>query len=81
LTPRCGLDVQNPTQELKSVKGPGNTFHINPKWERTLPFFGIFSQDIYRVPPSNPNIKVATAGCQISTLIFGFGGEDSINIL
>jgi hypothetical protein len=23
---RCGLEVQKPTQALKSVKGPGNTF-------------------------------------------------------
>jgi hypothetical protein len=27
----CGLEVQNPTQALKSVKGPGNTFDINAK--------------------------------------------------
>jgi hypothetical protein len=44
--PSCGLDVQNPTHSLKSVKDPGNTFELNPKWERTLPsfdnFYGIF---------------------------------------
>jgi hypothetical protein len=35
-----------PTHALKSVKGPGNTFELKPKWERTLPsfdnFYGIF---------------------------------------
>jgi hypothetical protein len=41
-----------------SVKGPGNTFDLNPKWERTLPTFGNFSYDINSVPPLNPNIKV-----------------------
>jgi hypothetical protein len=25
-TPCCGLEVQKPTQALKSVKGPGNIF-------------------------------------------------------
>jgi hypothetical protein len=30
------LEVQKPTQALKSVKGPGNTFDINHKWSRTL---------------------------------------------
>jgi hypothetical protein len=37
LTPCCGLEVQKPTQTLKSVKGPGNTFYLNPKWSRTAP--------------------------------------------
>jgi hypothetical protein len=37
LTPCCGLEMQKPTQALKSVKGLGNTFDINPKWARTLP--------------------------------------------
>jgi hypothetical protein len=63
LTPCCGLEVQKPTQALKSVKGPGNTFDINPKWSRTLPFLIYFSWDIYRDPPS---IKKN----QISKLIF-----------
>jgi hypothetical protein len=26
LTPYCGLEVQKPTQALKSIKGPSNTF-------------------------------------------------------
>jgi hypothetical protein len=34
------LEVQNITQELKSVKGPGNTFDLNPKWAITLLFVG-----------------------------------------
>jgi hypothetical protein len=41
---------------LKSVKNPGNTFNLNPKWKRTLPSFGNFSWDMHRVSP-NPNIK------------------------
>jgi hypothetical protein len=36
LTLYCGLEVQKPTQALKSVKGPANTFDFNPKWSRTL---------------------------------------------
>jgi hypothetical protein len=39
-----------PTQALKTVKDPDNTFDLNPKWERTLPTFGNFSYDINRVP-------------------------------
>jgi hypothetical protein len=31
LTPCCGLAVENPTQALMLVKGPGNTFDLNPK--------------------------------------------------
>jgi hypothetical protein len=57
LTPYCGLEVQKSTQALQSVKGLGYTFELNPKWERTMPSFDIFSWIIYRVPP-NPNIKV-----------------------
>jgi hypothetical protein len=63
LTPCCGLEVQKPTQTLKSVKGPGNTFDINPKWARTLPSLTYFSWDIYRDHPSTKQI-------QISKLIF-----------
>jgi hypothetical protein len=51
LTPCCGLEVQKPTQALKSVKDPGNTFDLNPKWSRTLPSLIYFSWDIYRDPP------------------------------
>jgi hypothetical protein len=36
------LEVQKPTQALTSVKGPGNTFELNPKWARTLPFWELF---------------------------------------
>jgi hypothetical protein len=35
LTLCCGLEVQIPTQALRSFKG--NTFDLNPKWSRTLP--------------------------------------------
>jgi hypothetical protein len=63
LTPYCGLEVQKPTQALKPVKGPGNTFDLNSKWSRTLPSLIYFSWDIYRDPLS---IKKN----QISMLIF-----------
>jgi hypothetical protein len=46
--PCCGLEVQKPTQELKSVKDPGNTFDLIPKWSRTLPSLIYFSWDINR---------------------------------
>jgi hypothetical protein len=42
------FEVQKPTQTLKSVKGPGNTFELIPKWSRTLPSLIYFSWDIYR---------------------------------
>ena len=51
LTPCCGLEVQKPTQPLKSVKGPGITFDLIPKCERTLSPVGNFSWDMYRVRP------------------------------
>jgi hypothetical protein len=50
LTPYCGLEVQKPTQALKSVKDPGNTVDINHKWSRTLPSLIYFAWDIYRAP-------------------------------
>jgi hypothetical protein len=61
LTPYCGLKVQKPTQALKPVKGPGNTFDINYKWSRTLPsliyiFHGIFIET--PLHKKNSNIKV-----------------------
>jgi hypothetical protein len=61
LTPYCGLEVQKPTQALKSVKDPGNTFDINHRWSRTLPSLIYFLWDIYRDPHSIiyfSNIKV-----------------------
>jgi hypothetical protein len=42
LTPYCGLEVQKPTQELKSVKDPGNNVDLIPKWSRTLPRSKVF---------------------------------------
>ena len=63
LTPCCGFEVQKPTQALKSVKGPGNTFDWNPKWWRTLPSLIYSSWNIYRDPPSIEKN-------QISKLIF-----------
>jgi hypothetical protein len=41
-----------------SVKGSGNTLELNPKRERTLLFFVIFSWDMHRIPKTNPNNKV-----------------------
>jgi hypothetical protein len=58
LTPCCGLEMHYTTKALKSVKGPGNTFDLKPKWQRTLQFFGNCLWDVYRVPPPYPNIKV-----------------------
>jgi hypothetical protein len=61
LTHSCGLEVQKPNQALKSVKDPGNTFDLNPKWSRTLPSLIYFSWNIHRDPPSikkKSNIKV-----------------------
>jgi hypothetical protein len=48
LTPCCGLEVQKPTQALKSVKGPRNTFDLSSKQTRTLPSLIYFSWVIYR---------------------------------
>ena len=62
LTPCCELEVQRPAQALRSVKDPGNTFDINPKWARTLPSLIYCSYDIYRDPTPKKN--------QISKLIF-----------
>jgi hypothetical protein len=45
--------VQKSTQVLKSVKGLGNTFDLNPKWEKTLPSFDTFLWFIHRVPPKS----------------------------
>jgi hypothetical protein len=46
---------------LNTCKSPCNTFDLNPKGSRTLPFFIYFSWDIYRDPPlhrKKSNIKV-----------------------
>jgi hypothetical protein len=53
--------VQKLTQALKTVKNPGNTFDLNPKWTRSLPSVIYFSCDINRDPPTQKtisNIKV-----------------------
>jgi hypothetical protein len=94
LTHCCGLEVQKPTQALKSVKGPGNTFDIKHKWSRTLPSLIYFSWDINRAPPPIKQNQISmlifgflhlkpTVVCQISTLIFekkSMEGGVSINI-
>jgi len=41
----CELELLNPTQAVKSFEGMGNTFELNPTWERTVPLVilhGIF---------------------------------------
>jgi hypothetical protein len=43
LTPCCGLEVKKLRQVLKSAKGLGNIFDINPKWATTLPSIIYFS--------------------------------------
>jgi hypothetical protein len=73
LTPYCGLEVQKPTQALKSVKGPGNTFDLNSKWSRTLPSLIYFSSDIYREPPSIKKIQISKL--IFDTLLWACGAE------
>jgi hypothetical protein len=45
-----GVEVQKPTQPVKTAKGSGNTFDLNPKWARTLPSLIYFAWDMYRDP-------------------------------
>jgi hypothetical protein len=51
LKPTAGCQIstlmQKPTQALRSVKGPGNTFDLIPMWWRTLSSLIYFSWDIY----------------------------------
>jgi hypothetical protein len=44
-------NILRTTKFLKSVKGPGNTFDLIPKWSRTLLSLIYFSWDIYRDTP------------------------------
>jgi hypothetical protein len=52
-SPQQGVKYQKPTQALKSVKGPGNTFDLSPKWSRTLPsliyFYGILKYPMQNI--------------------------------
>ena len=57
LTPCCGFEVQNLTQALQSVKGPDNTFDLNPKWARTLSSLIYCSWNINRDLPPQINFK------------------------
>jgi hypothetical protein len=78
------LHLQKPTQALKSVNDPGNTFDFNPKWSRTLPSLIYFSWalgvEVKGICQAFNWLKCLggflhlkpTAGCQISTLIFDF---------
>ena len=69
LIPCCGFDLQNPAQALKSGKGPGNTFDLNPRWARTLPL-GIF-HGIYIEPPK----KIQTSKLIFNTLLSAWGAK------
>jgi hypothetical protein len=60
-------------QALKSVKGPGNTFDLNPKWARTLPSLIYFSCDIYRDPSSTKKIQISKL--IFDTLLWAWGAE------
>jgi hypothetical protein len=55
--------VYKPTQALRVVKGPGNTFDLNPKWARTLPSLIYFHEIFIDIPLHNYFY-------QISDLIF-----------
>jgi len=59
LTTCCGLEVQNPTKALKSVKGSDNTIGLNPKCERSLRPLAIFH-----------GIFIGSPKIQITKLIF-----------
>ena len=74
LTPCCGLEVHKPTQALKSVKGPDNTFDLNPKWVRTLPSLIYCSWDIHRDPPT-PQKKIQISKLIFDTLLWAWGAE------
>jgi hypothetical protein len=52
ITERC-LRCIIPPRHLSQLKPPGNTFDLNPKWQRTLPSFCNVSWDMYRVPPKS----------------------------
>jgi hypothetical protein len=58
VTPCCGIEVQNPTNSLKSVKDRGNTFELNPKWERTLPSFDNFHGIFIALPQIKYPMKI-----------------------
>ena len=54
LTPCCGLGVQKPTQAIKSVKGTGNTFDLNPNWARICRW-EFFMGYLEKPPPPQKN--------------------------
>ena len=75
MTPYCGLEVQKPTQAVQSVKGPGYTFDLNPKWERTMPSFDICLWVINRAPKSKYQRSVSG---QLKEYFGGSKGERDI---
>jgi hypothetical protein len=69
LTPYCGLQAQKPTQALKSIKGPGNTFDLSPLGISVKGIARTFNR--LKCLGGFLHLK-STVGCQISTLIFDF---------
>jgi hypothetical protein len=67
--------MQKPTQALQSVNSLGYTFDLNPKWERTMPSFDIFSWVIYRAPKSKYQSSVSG---QVKEYFGGSKGEHVI---
>jgi hypothetical protein len=64
----CGLEVQKPTQSLKSVKGPGNRFYSNPSWARILLSLIYFSWDVHRNP--SPTFFFHSSNLVFDTLLW-----------
>jgi hypothetical protein len=67
LTLCCGLEVQNITKTFQRDKDPGNTFHLNRKWENNfsvgnfkgdinVDFFEKFPMKLDPIPPHPGNL-------------------------
>jgi hypothetical protein len=70
------FEVQKPTQAFKSVKEPGNTFDLNPKWARTLPSLIYFAWVIYRFPHKSKYQSIISG--QLKAYFGGSKGERAI---
>jgi hypothetical protein len=64
--------VQNPTQALQSVKDPGNTFELNPKWD-----FSIYRSCIKTSIKDSNTTKCNQIWAQNNPLIFNFNYQSS----
>jgi hypothetical protein len=70
LTPCCGLGVQKPTQAIKSVKGTGNTFDLNPNWARICRW-EFFMGYLEKPPPLHKKIiQIPKHSIPDQTLVF-----------